>query len=737
MIERRAMRAPAAELTVFAIVAAVYAVLAAPGVGWMDSGELTAAAWSLGGAHPPGHPAHSLLGKLASLAPLGEIAFRVNLLSGLAMAAALAGVVAVARRLSPDPAAAVAAGVVGAALAALAPAASSNAIRAEVYGPVAALLLWGLAAALDFIRGDARPRSFLLCAGACAAAAAFHPVIAASAALPMAIALALAARRRLLRLAPWALALGALALASYAYLPVRASAASTPLLVWGDPSSASGLVDLVTAVPYQSNFSLGGALVRAATGWMRAGEGTGLGLLFCGLVGLGFAAATRLRGAGTALAVAACVVAGAGLQDALNPDLRGYLLPALLVLAAGLSPLLAAALRMLPADLLAGVRQRRVAIAAILAPAVAAGFLAGSSYQLDRGDDPLRLWSDTVARMPPGPGVYFASGDHTLFAAQHERIVAGGRPDIAVVHEGLCHDEWFLRHVRRLLPELYVPYLDDGVKGALPERLAVSNMRKHRPVGGDEPGFGRLMSSHARPIGRGYQYLLEPGDVPPGRAAPPPPDFSGDIGARVAAMVGIVRADYEVQRGRLGSAARAAGIEERLSPADRAALATARPRADRPALFVRLPRETRVLLFEPWIRDVFADDLLWQAGRPVAPPPDDAPPERVVHAAWRAVLTGELAPGAEAILDLGPAAAAATTRVLIEHASDAAVETHLRAVLTRWPDDAASIALLASVRANRGDLAEAERLFVRALELAPDAETQRRLDAVRARRPKK
>jgi len=91
--ERLRRLLPGPEGAVFAIAAALYVVLAAPGVGWMDSGELTAAAWSLGGAHPPGHPAHSLLGKLASLAPLGEIAFRVNLLSGVAMAAALAGVV--------------------------------------------------------------------------------------------------------------------------------------------------------------------------------------------------------------------------------------------------------------------------------------------------------------------------------------------------------------------------------------------------------------------------------------------------------------------------------------------------------------------------------------------------------------------------------------------------------------------------------------------------------------------
>lgn len=730
MRERLRRLLPGPEGAVFAIAAAVYAILAAPGVGWMDSGELTAAAWSLGGAHPPGHPAHSMAGKLVSLLPAGEVAFRLNLMSGLAMAAALAGVVALARRLSPEKGAAVAAGVVGAALAGGAPAAAANAIRAEVYGPVAALLVWSLVAALDFGR-ERKAMSFLLCAGGCAAAAAFHPVIAATAALPMGISMALQARRRLLRIAPAALALGAVALAAYAYLPVRA--ATSPLLMWGDPSTASRFVDLVTGVAYQDNFAAGGVLARMAGGWMLLGEATGLGLLLAGLVGLGFGATTRLRGAGTALAVAACVVAGAGLQDELNPDLRGYLLPALLVLAAGLSPLVTAAVRMLPANVVAW--SRRVTIAAVLAPAALAGFLAGSRFELDRGDDPLRLWGDTVARMPPGPGLYFASGDHTLFAAQHERLVAGGRPDIAIAHEDLCRDEWFLRHLRALVPELYIPYLDDDVKGALAERLAVSNLRAGRPVGGDEPSFGRLMSSHARPVGRGFQFLLTPGDAGPRDAARPPPDFTGDHGARVASMIGVVRGDYEVDRGRLAGAARAAGLEGRLSASDLTALAEARPRPDRPPLFVHLPRETRVVLYEPWIGDAFAADLLWQAGLPAPAPADDAPPELHVHAAWRALLTGALAPGADALLDLGRLAAAATTRVLVKHATEGAVENHLRGVLRRWPDDAASTALLASLRANRGDLAEAEALFVRALELDPDdAETRSRLEAVRAAR---
>lgn len=46
-----------------------------------DSGELTAAAYSLGIPHPSGYPLFALIGKLFCLIPFGSIAFRVNLMS--------------------------------------------------------------------------------------------------------------------------------------------------------------------------------------------------------------------------------------------------------------------------------------------------------------------------------------------------------------------------------------------------------------------------------------------------------------------------------------------------------------------------------------------------------------------------------------------------------------------------------------------------------------------------------
>ncbi|HUO57192.1 MAG TPA: DUF2723 domain-containing protein, partial [bacterium] len=52
-----------------------------------DSPEIITSAATLGLAHPPGYPLYTLLGRLASLLPLGPVCLRVNLLAGLMGAA--------------------------------------------------------------------------------------------------------------------------------------------------------------------------------------------------------------------------------------------------------------------------------------------------------------------------------------------------------------------------------------------------------------------------------------------------------------------------------------------------------------------------------------------------------------------------------------------------------------------------------------------------------------------------
>ncbi len=65
----------------FSIVLAVYLLTTCPSVYVGDSGEFIASAFCLGNAHNSGYPLYALIGKLFSLVPFGNIAFRINIMS--------------------------------------------------------------------------------------------------------------------------------------------------------------------------------------------------------------------------------------------------------------------------------------------------------------------------------------------------------------------------------------------------------------------------------------------------------------------------------------------------------------------------------------------------------------------------------------------------------------------------------------------------------------------------------
>ena len=64
----------------------VYVLTLAREITFTDSGELAAAAATLGIAHPPGYPLFVLTGRLFALLPVGSVAFRVGLVSAAAAA---------------------------------------------------------------------------------------------------------------------------------------------------------------------------------------------------------------------------------------------------------------------------------------------------------------------------------------------------------------------------------------------------------------------------------------------------------------------------------------------------------------------------------------------------------------------------------------------------------------------------------------------------------------------------
>ncbi|HEX8024814.1 MAG TPA: DUF2723 domain-containing protein [Candidatus Limnocylindrales bacterium] len=131
-----------------AVVANAWAGLM-PGVGFWDTGEFQTVLPIMGTAHPTGYPTYVLVGFIANLllTPLGEPAFRITVLSLVAVAVAAAATVVLVRRLTGSTILGVAAG----AGLALTPVVWANATRADPHpihlAFVAVLLLllvtWG------------------------------------------------------------------------------------------------------------------------------------------------------------------------------------------------------------------------------------------------------------------------------------------------------------------------------------------------------------------------------------------------------------------------------------------------------------------------------------------------------------------------------------------------------------------------------------------------------------------
>ena len=78
-------------LFIFIILISVYGLTVSPTVTAEDSGEFILAAYDLGILHPSGYPIYSIIGKVFSSIPLGEVAWRVNMMSAFfgALACAL------------------------------------------------------------------------------------------------------------------------------------------------------------------------------------------------------------------------------------------------------------------------------------------------------------------------------------------------------------------------------------------------------------------------------------------------------------------------------------------------------------------------------------------------------------------------------------------------------------------------------------------------------------------------
>lgn len=451
----------------------LYLVSAAPGTYWLDSSELAAAGFGLGVAHPPGHPLWALLAKAVTLVPIGGVAFRINVLSGLGGAACCGLVAAISLRLvrarHPGAQLAPALAAAGGLLLGASSALWLQSVRAEVYTPhTAAMLLvvwlavrWGLADETgddETWRGPAPVALASLVVGL--SLASHHYLVLFVAPALVALLLADPRGRALVRTRPALLVLPAAAgLLTYAYLPVRAAA--DPAISWASPTTAGRLWDVISARTFQAS------VTETGDNDVLANLGEELLLLMSQLhpmvvvVGLGGLAALALRwgprwGGFFGLLLLGNLLSTAIMRfDPTNPDAHGYL-----QLSHAVVVIAAVVLAARVAAGLSVVGRRGAAV--VVGGGLLLGAVAGIARQLaehgPRAD--LRSFAATeimedaqLSLAPPG-ALVLPSYYSLLFVHWYAQQVDGRRPDVTVVqqsfdakiHGGVPYTEALLSH---------------------------------------------------------------------------------------------------------------------------------------------------------------------------------------------------------------------------------------------------------------------------------------------------
>jgi hypothetical protein len=474
----------------------VYVQTLSPTVAWVnqgeDSGDLLVASATLGIPHPTGYPLFVLFGRVASLVPIGSIAFRINLVAALAGAASVFFLACLVSELTAPrggtgdrgPAPFTSRGTLAtpalplvAAGAAVAYGFSrgpwSQSVLAEVYTLNVAFLgavLWALARA----ERTGSARHLCLAAFLFGLGLTNHRLLLAAGPALALVAWRLSATRfigpaGLVLLPLLALWGGTL----YLYLPVRAF--SGPEFSWGVPSTPERFWWVVTGAQYaQHVFERGPAatLAHLIPGRWGTDFGWGLAALAVGWAGLRWA-----RPAGTWLVLATLLAALALLAVYAIPDDVGYWMPAAFSAAA-----------------LAGAGwgalwersgRGRTALAGMAALSLGAGAFGLTAH-----------WRDVDASRDVRPWIYarrnleavepnalvVSEYDGRTFALWFYKATEFRRthPDLVVIYKYLLVWPWYQHHLARVYPRLAVPRYP-GDLDAMLNRIIARNIRR-RPV---------------------------------------------------------------------------------------------------------------------------------------------------------------------------------------------------------------------------------------------------------------
>ncbi len=420
-----ARRQPArtAAVLVACVAFAVYALTAVPGVSFADWAEAQAAPYLLGIMHPTGYPTYTLLGKLASLVPLGSVAWRANVSSAACVAVALATATLIMTRLGVRP-------LVAGSLALAAGFTADiwlNATHAEVH-TLHLLLVALLIHRLLIWADEGRPRDLYL--GALLLGLAFGNHLLTLTVAPFIVAGALWLGWRTIRARPLVLA-GAgleflLGLAVYLYLPLRSL--DHPPFMYADLSNWNVLLAHVSGQEFRNKMaflSADGAarFAQQLAQWLAPPQGPILLAVLAGAL-VGALVLLRRRTA-FALVLLGLLLANLYITSTYDPARQDqYLFASILIVALFLGVAAEAALAAL------APRRRWAAALVALVPLVLL-LTTWSAVDQSGNHDGDRFVDTVLADLPANAALYTYWDAATPL--RYAQLVEGRRPDVAVI----------------------------------------------------------------------------------------------------------------------------------------------------------------------------------------------------------------------------------------------------------------------------------------------------------------
>ena len=439
-----------------------------PSTGFWDTAEAQTVPPTLSIFHPTGFPTYAMLGWLWSQIPIGEVAWRMNLLSATLVALSSGLVVLIAGHLIAERhriLRAAAAGVAGAAFA-FAAEPWENATRADVHALnvfFVALIAWLLLVWAAARRAEAPRADRWLVGAACTFGLALgaHPLAGFTA--PGIAAWLIAVDRHLWRnwrlIVACAAALAVAVIGSYAYIPIRAQIDPEPPLFYARPETWERLRYLILAEQFSSLFDgFRAPLADLDLKWQQthlvlSRQFVGPGWL---LVAVG-AAILSVRRPGAlwfvGLAVAANVVYSMNFRDG---DIDRYYMPTVVLTApligvaiAAIGALCARAVAESSRRMAAGLETRRrlagiagatvVSLGSLLAGASLVLGYAGHDQSQNRDAD---RWAQAVYEALPPNAVVISWWSYST-PLWHHRWVLGTRPDVTIIDDRNILDDGY------------------------------------------------------------------------------------------------------------------------------------------------------------------------------------------------------------------------------------------------------------------------------------------------------